>query len=177
MFTNGLGDLGSIPGQVIPKIKKNLTWCCLLSIIRYESRVKWSNPGKGVAPSFTHWYSSYWNRSLRVTLDYGHQLYFTYNPQIIIQLQNINSFIFKCIVHSVRIQLAIQSPTLVCPCVGVHKEMLLMSSSLFLQQCSVYLTCLTWIICKMGGKWQYNCCFVGCCFQDLCMQHPCVVPI
>ena len=33
--------------------------CVTLSIIRYGSRVKWSNPGKGVAPSPTPWCSSY----------------------------------------------------------------------------------------------------------------------
>ena len=48
--------------------------CLTLSIIRYGSRVKWSNPEKGVAPSPTPWCSSY-----RVTLDYGRQLYFRYN--------------------------------------------------------------------------------------------------
>ena len=52
VFANGLGDRSSIPGQVIPKIQK---WylmppCLTLSIIRYGSRVKWSNPEKGVAP-------------------------------------------------------------------------------------------------------------------------------
>ena len=52
--------------------------CLTLSIIRYRSRVKWSNPGKGVAPSLTPWCSSYRKRSLRVTLDYDRQLYFTY---------------------------------------------------------------------------------------------------
>ena len=31
--------------------------CLTLSIIRYRSRVKWSNPGKGVAPSPTLWCS------------------------------------------------------------------------------------------------------------------------
>ena len=49
--------------------------CLTLSIIRYGSRVKWSNPGKGVAPSPTPWCSSYRKGSLRVTLDYGRQLY------------------------------------------------------------------------------------------------------
>ena len=49
--------------------------CLTLSNIRYVSRVKWSNPGKGVAPSPTHRCSSYWKGSLLVTLDYGHQLY------------------------------------------------------------------------------------------------------
>ena len=49
--------------------------CLTLSIISYGSRVKWSNPGKGVAPSPTHWCCSYRKESLRVTLDYGRQLY------------------------------------------------------------------------------------------------------
>ena len=49
--------------------------CLTLSVIRYGSRVKWSNPGKGVAPFPTPWSSSYRKGSLRVTLDYGHQLY------------------------------------------------------------------------------------------------------
>ena len=31
--------------------------CLTLSIIRYGTRVKWSNPGKGVAPSPTPWCS------------------------------------------------------------------------------------------------------------------------
>ena len=45
--------------------------CLTLSIVRYGSRVKWSNPGNGVAPSPTPWCSSYRKGSLRVTLDYG----------------------------------------------------------------------------------------------------------
>ena len=74
VFANGPGDLGSIPGRVIPKTLKkwNLIPPCLtFSIIRYGSRVKWSNPGNGVAPSPTPWCSSYRKGSLRVTLDYG----------------------------------------------------------------------------------------------------------
>ena len=50
VFTNGLGDLGSIPGRVIPKTKKKwylVPSCLTLSIIRYRSRVKWSDPEKG----------------------------------------------------------------------------------------------------------------------------------
>ena len=34
--------------------------CLTLSNIRYVSRIKWSNPGKGVVPSPTYWCSSYW---------------------------------------------------------------------------------------------------------------------
>ena len=52
VFTNGPGDLDSIPGRVIPKTQKMVLLilpCLTLSIIRYVSKVKWSNPGKGVA--------------------------------------------------------------------------------------------------------------------------------
>ena len=54
-FANGPGDMGSIPGQVIPKTQKwNLMPPCVtLSILRYRSRVKWGNTGKGLAPSLT----------------------------------------------------------------------------------------------------------------------------
>ena len=43
--------------------------CLTLSNIRYVSRVKWSNPRKGVAPSPSPRCSSYWKGSLRVALD------------------------------------------------------------------------------------------------------------
>ena len=46
-----------------------------LSDIRYVSKVKGNNLGKGVAPSPTPWCSSYRKGSLLVTLDYGYQLY------------------------------------------------------------------------------------------------------
>ena len=42
--------------------------CLTLSILRYGSRVKWSNPGKGVAPSPTSWCSSYRKRRHGVIL-------------------------------------------------------------------------------------------------------------
>ena len=61
VLANGPGDLGSIPGCIIPK---TLKWYLIppwltLSNIRYISRVKWSNPGKGVASSPTPWCNSY----------------------------------------------------------------------------------------------------------------------
>ena len=37
--------------------------CLTLSIMRYVSRLKWSNPQKGVARSSTAWCSSYWKGS------------------------------------------------------------------------------------------------------------------
>ena len=41
--------------------------CLTLSIIRYRSRVKWSNTGKGVVPSPTPWCSCYRKGNLRVS--------------------------------------------------------------------------------------------------------------
>ena len=49
--------------------------CLTLSIIRYGSMVKWSNPEKGVALPPTPWCSSYRKGNLRVILDYGRQLW------------------------------------------------------------------------------------------------------
>ena len=44
-----------------------ITLCLTLEIIRYVSKVKWNNPGKGVAPSFSPWCCSYRKMSLQVT--------------------------------------------------------------------------------------------------------------
>ena len=69
VFANGPGDLGSIPGRVIPKTQKMVLNASLLNTQHYKIRFK----GK-VAPSLTPWCSSYRKGSLRFTLDYGRQL-------------------------------------------------------------------------------------------------------
>ena len=48
VFSNVPGDLGSVPGKVIPKTLKMVLDTSLLKIrnIGYVSRVKWSYPGK-----------------------------------------------------------------------------------------------------------------------------------
>ena len=79
VFTYDLGDWGSIPGWVIQKTFKKWDFmrpCFTLSIIRYGSRVKWSNPRIGVVPSPTPRCSSYWKGSLLVAFDNGHTLLF-----------------------------------------------------------------------------------------------------
>ena len=55
IFANDLGDRGSIPGCVIPKTLKMVLDTYLLNTQQYKVRIKgkWSNPGKGVAPSPT----------------------------------------------------------------------------------------------------------------------------
>ena len=81
LFANGPGDLGSIPGRVIPKTQKMVLDASLLNTQHYKVRIKGKveQSREGVAPSPTPWCSSYRKGSLRVTLDYGRQLYFTHN--------------------------------------------------------------------------------------------------
>ena len=77
VFANGPGDLGSIPGRVIPKTQKMVLDTSLLNTQHYKVRIKGKveQSREGVAPSPTHWCSSYRKGSFRVTLDYGRQLY------------------------------------------------------------------------------------------------------
>ena len=78
VFAIVLGDWGSIPGWVIPKTQNMVFDTALLNTQHWlGSRVKWSNPGKGVAPSPTPRCSSYWKGSPLVALDYDRQLYYT----------------------------------------------------------------------------------------------------
>ena len=74
VFANGPGDLGSISSRVIPKTQKMVLDASLLNTQHY----KVEQSREGVAPSPMPWCSSYRKGSLRVTLDYGRQLYFTY---------------------------------------------------------------------------------------------------
>ena len=57
-------------------------------------------------------------------------------------------------------------PAFARPCVGYHKSISLMSSSLLLQQCPACLVRLTWIVFVIGGRWLYSWCIVGCCLHD-----------
>ena len=77
VFANGPGDLGSIPGRVIPKTQKMVLDASLLNTQHYKVRIKGKvgQSREGVAPSPTPWCSSYRKGSLQVTLDYGRQLY------------------------------------------------------------------------------------------------------
>ena len=70
VFTNGLGDQGSIQVESYQRLKK---WylmppCLTFSIIRYRSRVSGAIRGKEVEPSPTSQCNSYWKASLQVTL-------------------------------------------------------------------------------------------------------------
>ena len=66
--------------------------CLTLIIIKYISRVKWSNPEKGVAPFPTPQCCSYWKGSLWVALDYSRQLYL----YILLAILISRTFCFLC---------------------------------------------------------------------------------
>ena len=91
VFANGPGDLGSVPGRVIPKTQKMVLDASLLNTQHYKVRIKGKveQSREGVAPSPTPWCSSYRKGSLRVTLDYGRQLYLL-TIKIMLE-QNLNS--------------------------------------------------------------------------------------
>ena len=88
VFANGPGDLGSIPGRVIPKTQEMVLDASLLNTQHYKVRIKGKvEPSReGVAPFPTSWCSSYRKGSLRVTLDYGRQLYFYLSISIALHL-------------------------------------------------------------------------------------------
>ena len=69
--------------------------------------------------------------------------------------------------HSCWMYVRVGRPAFAQPCVGVHKSISLMSSSLLPQQCPACLVRLTWIVFVIGGRWSYSWCLVGCCRQDL----------
>ena len=105
--------------------------CLILSIKKYVSRVKGSNPGKGVAPSPTPRCSSYWKRSLLIAifnmiksccLHGFHRL-------------SLSSFvpIIHCFWQIIQITSGVHTES--CLYEGVHKRTSVMSSSLLLQQC------------------------------------------
>ena len=52
VFAIGPGDLRSILGRVMPKTLKMVLDTSLLNSQQYKVRIKWSNPGKGVAPPY-----------------------------------------------------------------------------------------------------------------------------
>ena len=72
------GDLGSIPGRVIPKTFKMVLDTSLLNIQQYKVRIAGKveqSRERSSALSYTSVHR-FWKGSLRVALDYGHQLYF-----------------------------------------------------------------------------------------------------
>ena len=79
VFANGPGDLGSIPGRVIPKTFKMALHTSLLISQQYKVRIE----GKGEQTSERSWCCTYLKGSLLVTLDNGRQLTTPYSPDLV----------------------------------------------------------------------------------------------
>ena len=96
VFANGPGDLGSIPSRVIPKTQKMVLDASLLNTQHYKVRIKGKveQSREGVAPSPTHWCSSYRKGSLRVTLEYGRTLYLLFTLVGVMGMIDYNLIIF-----------------------------------------------------------------------------------
>ena len=77
VFANSPGDRSLIPGRVIPKIQKMVLDHSLLNTRHYKVWIKSksSNQEKEVAPSPTPHCCSYWERNLRIALDYRRPTY------------------------------------------------------------------------------------------------------
>ena len=105
VFANGLGDLGSIPGRVIPKTLKMVLDISLLNTQQYKVRIKGKveHSWKGVVPSPTPRCSSCWKGSLLVTLDYGRQLYFTYERERKRERESNDKESMICLTNQVKV--------------------------------------------------------------------------
>ena len=151
--------------------------CLTLSDIRYVSTVKWSNPGKGVAPSSLPRCSSYWKGRVLVAKNYiiiimscswhgypGHSLATSsYRSSPLADLQGYIPYPHIAVVCMFSLVLLL----LLGHMWGVHRSTSLTSSPLLLQQCPACLVRLIWIVFVMEGRWPYSWCLLGCCRQDL----------
>ena len=93
VFANGLGNLGSIPGCVIPKTLKMVLDTSLLNT-QYVSRVKWSNPGVVAIEKGAFW-------SLSTTVAIFTLLFIIYITFFELQLRFL--FIIKVFLESFKV--------------------------------------------------------------------------
>ena len=106
------------------------------------------------------------NNTIYIYICVYHQV--TLKARISLTLSSYSSLssIALCPVYKAVVAVLAGRTTLAHPCEGVHRRMILISSSLLLQRCPAYILRLIWMVLEIGGKCPYNCCFVGCCFQD-----------
>ena len=75
IFDNGSGDLGSIPGRVIPKTFKMVPDTSLLNNQQYKVRIKGKvEQSRKMCSALPY---TYWKRSLLVALDHSRQIYWS----------------------------------------------------------------------------------------------------
>ena len=107
VFANGLGDLGSIPGRVIPKTLKMVLDTSLLNTKQYKIRIK----GKVEQSS-----------EILVVIDYGHQLYLLYifNSMDAYPQPLVSCRVYTTIIR--RRKLYIYICVCVCVCMHVYRQ-------------------------------------------------------
>ena len=139
------GRLGFNPRSNHTKNSKNDTWCspCLtLSIIRYWSRVNWSNTGNGVASSATPRSLtkvanfSYFTLQFRLWVKPSSSSYHATSTDLLDPLSPHVSIVQGYILyrHSVVVYRFLAGcPAFARPCEGVYRSMSLMSSPLLLR--------------------------------------------
>ena len=95
VFATGPGDMGSIPGCIIPKTLKMVLDISLLNTQQYKVRIKGKveQSRERVALSPRPRCSSYWKGSLLFALDYGCQLYIYITLYYLIFISYHNSYI------------------------------------------------------------------------------------
>ena len=75
VFANGWETRFQSQVKIYHRFKK---WYLIPPCLKYISKVKWSNPRKGIMLSPTPLSNSSWKENLQVALDYNCQLYFIY---------------------------------------------------------------------------------------------------
>ena len=146
-----MGKVFANPSSSHTKDSKNATMMppfLTLSIIRYKSRVKWSNPEKGVVPCPTpRCHHHHVALSARIFLTLSRHI------SLLSITSGRSSRLHPILAQSCCMSVRAGCPAFARPCEGVHRSTSLMSSSLLLQQCPTFLTshhpsqtpCLPWI--------------------------------
>ena len=78
--------------------------------------------------------------------------WFSHNPSLSASGPDWSSKLYQVSVYSWGKQVLVGRLAQVCPCVGVYRRTLLMSSTLLLHQCPIYLVRLDLMVCEMGDK-------------------------
>ena len=74
-------------------------------------------------------------------------------------------------IQSWWMEVFVNQQTLVCPWVGVHWRMPLMSSCLLIQQCQICCVCISCVVCEMWDKSMYIYCFFNDAASRICSEQ------
>ena len=146
VFANGPGDLGSIPGHVIPKTLKMVLDTTLLKTQQYKLRIKGKveqSREMSSALPYIPWCSSYWKGGLLVVLNYVHQLYLLISLKVNVLIQ----LVFKLAYYEVAVQYTSHDTTVTLPCMldlskcTVRMNLLFTCHVIYCYHCLILLLC------------------------------------